>query len=118
MPRFSRFQIVAIAVVLAALAIGAGALAIWWGDIVQALLDPELPYAVYKPPAPPDYDRPGSWALGPPTVAKSDDPPADVFFVHPTTFDGGRNWNGPIDDRGANRVLLREMLPNYAGPFA
>jgi len=118
MPRLNRFQFAAIAVVVTALAIVAGALAIWWGDILQALLDPELPYAVYKPPAAPDYSRPGAWALGAPMAAKSDDPPVDVFFVHPTTFDGGRNWNGPIDDRRANRVLMREMLPNYAGPFA
>ena len=118
MPRLERFHIGAIALVLTALAIVAGALAIWWGDILQALLDPELPYAVYKPPAAPDYDRPGAWVLGAPAAAKPDDPLADVFFVHPTTFDGGRNWNGPIDDRAANRVLMREMLPNYAGPFA
>jgi hypothetical protein len=41
----------------------------------------------------------------------------DVFFVHPTTFNGGRNWNAPIDDRAAARQLDRIMLPNYAGPF-
>jgi hypothetical protein len=42
----------------------------------------------------------------------------DVFFVHPTTFNGGRDWNGPIDDKAAARELERVMLPNYAGPFA
>jgi hypothetical protein len=118
MPRLNRFQVAAITIALAGVVVVASALAIWWGDILQALLDPELPYAVYKPPVAPDYDRPAAWALGAPAAAKPDDPPVDVFFVHPTTFDGGRNWNGPVDDRGANRVLMREMLPNYAGPFA
>jgi hypothetical protein len=41
-----------------------------------------------------------------------------VFFVHPTPFDGGRNWNGPIGDHAAQGVLARVMLPNYAAPFA
>src|SRR5581483_7299377 len=46
------------------------------------------------------------------------DPPADVFFLHPTTFNGGRNWNGPIDNPQADRFLTHTILPNYAGPFA
>ena len=95
----------------------AAALMIWWGDILQALLDPELPYAVYKPPPPPVYARASSWALSPGPL-RPDDPPVDVFFVHPTTFDGGRNWNGPIADRASLRLLNRVILPNYAGPFA
>lgn len=94
----------------------AAALMIWWGDILQALLDPELPYAVYKPPPAPVYDRASSWALSPGPL-RPGDPPVDVFFVHPTTFDGGRNWNGPIADRASLRLLDRVMLPNYAGPF-
>ena len=93
------------------------ALLVWRNDIHQALLNPELPYAVYKPPPPPLYDAAASWALLP-GPATSTDPAVDVFFVHPTTFDGGRHWNGPIDARGAARLLARVMLPNYAGPFA
>ena len=92
----------------------------WRHDIVQAMLDPKVPFQTYRPPAAPDYALPTSWALLP---AHADgggptDPPADVFFVHPTTFDGGRDWNGPIGDAKAERVLSRTMLPNYAGPFA
>ena len=93
------------------------ALLIWRNDILQSLLNPELPYAVYKPPAAPDYESPAAWALLPGPV-KPGDPPVDVFFVHPTTFDGGRDWNGPIGSRDAARLLDRVMLPNYAGPFA
>ncbi len=91
--------------------------AIWRDDILEALLDPKIPYAVYKPPPTPDYRTPGAWAVAPGySIAASG--PADVFFVHPTTFDGGRDWNGPISDKGALRDLRRVMLPNYAGPFA
>ena len=49
---------------------------------------------------------------------QADDPAADVFFVHATTYDGGRNWNGPIGDAKSVRFLTRVILPNYAGPFA
>ncbi len=92
-------------------------LSIWRNDILQALLNPQLPYTVYRPPPPPDYRTGTAWALDPGPL-RSGDPHADVFFIHPTTFDGGRDWNGPIDARAAARVLTRDMLPNYAGPFA
>ncbi|MEO8927471.1 MAG: DUF3089 domain-containing protein [Caulobacteraceae bacterium] len=107
------------------LAIAAGGLAvlvvaallIWRDDILEALLDPKLPYEVYKPPPAPDYAKASAWAHLP-TAARPNSRPADVFFVHPTTFDGGKNWNGPIDDRRSAALLEKVMLPNYAAPFA
>src|ERR1700722_19242470 len=92
----------------------------WRHDIVQTTLDPKIPFQTYRPPPAPDYATPAAWALLPahPASATSSDPPADVFFVHPTTFDGGSNWNGPIDNIKANRILTAAMLPNYAEPFA
>ncbi|QUD88940.1 DUF3089 domain-containing protein [Phenylobacterium montanum] len=91
----------------------------WRHDILQTTLDPKRPFQIYQPPPAPDYGRRGAWALLPPKADQpnSGDPPADVFFIHPTTFDGGKDWNGPIDQPQANRVLERVMLPNYAGPF-
>ena len=100
-----------------ALVIALLTLVVWGDDILQALLDPELPYEVYKPPPAPDYATPAAWARQPQGL-KASDGPVDVFFVHPTTFDGGRHWNGPITDRRALRLLNRVMLPNYADPFA
>lgn len=109
-----------------AVAIGAGFIAFiaaaaftWREDILRTWLDPKQPFQTYRPPPAPDYANPDAWALIPakPTLWTPSDPPADVFFVSPTTFDGGRDWNGPIDDRGSNRFLSRAMLPNYAGPF-
>ena len=93
------------------------ALLIWRDDILEALLDPKLPYAVYKAPPAPDYARASAWAHLP-ADAGLESRPADVFFVHPTTFDGGKNWNGPIDDRRSAALLEQVMLPNYAAPFA
>ncbi len=97
--------------------VAVAAMAIWRDDILEALLDPKVPFAVYRPPPPPDYAKASAWALlpGPPAAGE---PPADMFFIHPTTFDGGKDWNGPIDDAKAADVLTRVMLPNYAAPFA
>jgi hypothetical protein len=92
-------------------------LIIWRDDILQALLDPKVPFAVYHPPAAPDYGLAKSWARLPGSLEPGD-PPADVFFVHPTTFDGGKDWNGPVPDPAAERRLTQTMLPNYAAPFA
>lgn len=91
-----------------------------WDDIMRTGLDPREPFQTYRPPAAPDYAKAAAWALLPagPDHPASSDPPADIFFIHPTTFDGGRDWNGPIDDAASQRLLDRVMLPNYAGPFA
>ena len=91
------------------------ALFIWRDDILEALLDPKVPYTVYKPPPAPDYVRAGAWALLPRDQANA---VVDVFFVHPTTFDGGKDWNGPIGDAKAATLFTRVMAPNYAAPFA
>lgn len=92
---------------------------IWRDDILKSWLDPKQPFQTYHPPPTPDYDRPDAWALLPhrPDLWTSADPPADVFFVHPTTFNGGANWNGPLKDRASERLLNEVMTPNYAGPF-
>lgn len=92
-------------------------LLVWRDDILEALLDPKIPYAVYRPPAQPDYRSPTAWARLPGAPAPGD-PPIDVFFIHSTTFDGGKDWNGPIGNRAAAKRLARSVLPNYAAPFA
>jgi Protein of unknown function (DUF3089) len=101
---------------LLAVLVATGAL-VWRDDILEALLDPKIPYAVYRAPPAPDYSSPAAWARLPGPV-QAGDPPIDVFFIHSTTFDGGRDWNGPIGDKVAARLLARSVLPNYAAPFA
>ena len=92
------------------------AVAVWRGDILRAGLDPQVPFQTYQPPAAPDYATPEAWAMS--EVRAPDAGPAAVFFVHSTTYDGGREWNGPIGDAKADAWLRRVVLPNYAGPFA
>ncbi len=92
---------------------------VWRDDILRTWLDPKQPFQTYRPPRAPDYANPQAWAILPPAPAlwRASDPPADVFFIHPTTFDGGRDWNGPIDDKRSAKLLFDVMAPNYAGPF-
>jgi hypothetical protein len=84
--------------------------------ILLAALDPKLPFQTYRPPPEPNYAKAGAWALAPAKGAET--ATADVFFIHPTTYNGGEEWNGPIDHPRSRRLLEQVMLPNYAGPFA
>ncbi len=92
------------------------AVAVWRGDILKAGLDPQVPFQTYTPPPAPNYANASAWALN--GARAPDAGSAAVFFVHPTTYEGGREWNGPIGDRKADAWLRRVVLPNYAGPFA
>ena len=94
----------------------AAAVAVWRGDILKAGLDPQIPFQTYDPPSPPNYASAGAWAMK--DVRAPTSGPAAVFFLHSTTFDGGKDWNGPIGDADADAYLERVVIPNYAGPFA
>jgi lauroyl/myristoyl acyltransferase len=89
---------------------------VWREDILRTGLDPKVPFQTYDPPPAPDYAETGAWALR--GVETNPAGPADIFFVHPTTYDGGEHWLGPIDEPESADLLARVMLPNYAGPFA
>lgn len=92
------------------------AVAVWRGDILKAGLDPQVPFQTYDPPPAPNYEQAASWALDDARAPGAGS--AHIFFVHSTTYEGGRDWNGPIDHRDAATELRRSVLPNYAGPFA
>jgi hypothetical protein len=98
--------------VLAILAAGAWP---YRDDILATTLDPKIPFQLYRPAAAPDYTQRNAWALYPQAGAPTSG--ADVFFIHPTTYDGGAQWLGPIPHERTDRILTGTMLPNYAGPF-
>ena len=86
----------------------------FWGDLVSTALDPKVPFQTYQPPPGPDYAKAQAWYLRP----KPGSPlQADVFFIAPTTYDGGRNWNSRLNAKRANRQFQGVMAPNYVGPF-
>lgn len=90
------------------------AVVVFWGDLVSTALDPKVPFQTYDPPPAPDYSDPSAWYLRP---GPGNHLVADVFFIAPTTYDGGRNWNARINARKAGRQFERVMAPNYVGPF-
>ncbi|EGF90584.1 hypothetical protein ABI_36090 [Asticcacaulis biprosthecium C19] len=88
-------------------------------DIHRNYLDPKIPFQVYSPPRAPDYAKPAAWYLNPQIAGYYADPrKVDVFFVHGTTFNGGRDWLGRIDSKGIDEDVHRIHLPNYAAPFS
>nr|WP_221212349.1 DUF3089 domain-containing protein [Brevundimonas lenta] len=92
------------------------AVLVWRGDILKAGLDPQVPFQTYEPPPAPDYSQASAWVLQ--DARAPDAGPAAIFFVHSTTYEGGKHWNGPIGDPGGEGWLRRVVLPNHAGPFA
>jgi hypothetical protein len=111
---FKRWIALGVAAFAVLLAVAAFAFRV---DILRTALDPRIPFQAYTPPPAPDYRDPRAWVL-PIDVRPAAALPADVFFIHPTTFNGGDDWNAPFHDPEAARLLDRVMLPNYAGPFA
>lgn len=89
-------------------------------DILRASIDPKVPYQTYTPPPMADYASRSGWAMAPPDMARAaaGEPAVDVFFVHPTTYDGAGEWNAPLNEGRSQHMIQAVMLPNYAGPFA
>ncbi len=88
-------------------------------DLHKDHLDPKTPFQIYAPPKAPDYASASSWYLNPQLAGYFADPrKVDVFFIHATSFDGGRQWLGSIDSNSSQVEVQNVQLPNYAGPFA
>lgn len=116
-PRFRSLWLTVIVAAAGAFLILA-ALASWVmrDQIYQTFLDPGLPYQTYDAPERPDYTLPASWAMRPDGPLLDESEPA-VFFVHPTTYDGGDEWNAPHDRPQETEELAQIVLPNYAAPY-
>ncbi len=83
-------------------------------NLFRHWMDPRSPFQTTPAPPAPDYATADAWALRPTTPSTGG---VAVFFVHPTTYWGGRAWNAPIDHAAARERLQREALPNFVGPF-
>jgi hypothetical protein len=109
-------KVVVTAVVLLASVVGASVLA--WsniGAIVLFALTPGVAFVEETPPGAPDYADPGAWSALPDRddagdLAPDGSPaidqrtaPADVFYVHPSSYVGPR-WNGAFDDPDVARA--------------
>jgi hypothetical protein len=116
-PRRTRLWLTGAALLLVGLLAVGGM--VWRDDILRTGLDPKEPFQTYEPPPAPDYAQREAWSLSPsqPLTWEEGDPPADVFFIGPTSYDGGSHWNAPIDDPRADQFFRRTVGPNYVGPF-
>ena len=85
-------------------------------QIFQTFLDPGIPFQTYERPPAPDYALADAWAVRPDSAPDNPETPA-VFFVHPTTYEGGAHWNAPFDRPQEAEVIARSALPNFAAPF-
>lgn len=99
---------------LGVLLVLAAGVVVYWDDLVSTGLDPKIPFQTYRPPPAPDYASAAAWHLRPGATSPL---AADVFFIAPTTYNGGHNWNARIDHPKANRQFREVMAPNYVGPF-
>ncbi len=115
--RRTRLWLMGAALLLAGLVVTSAV--VWRDDILRTGLDPKEPFQTYEPPTAPQYGQREAWSLLPaqPQTWGDGDPPADVFFVGPTSYDGGGDWNAPVDDPGADQFFRRTVGPNYVGPF-
>lgn len=85
-------------------------------QVFQTFLDPGIPFQTYERPPAPDYALAEAWAVRPASAPGNLETPA-VFFVHPTTYEGGAHWNAPFDRPQEADVIKRSALPNFAAPF-
>ncbi len=93
---------------------------------------PALPYERTAVPAPPDYGRAENWAALPTKTDAADRVPsgnftdrqataaADVFFVHPTIYQGNdpeQPWNAALGDMELNEKVDESTILNQATVF-
>jgi len=96
---------------------------------------PGHPFEATEAPPAPDYADAASWAALPGMKSRANavppgggaadaqaDAPADVFFVHPTTYFGGGHWNAPVGgmgllDGGLMRAITGATLAGQASAF-
>lgn len=99
-----------------------------WG-LLSAMKKPDAPFDPREAPPAPDYARAGAWLAfpgrngpersTPPGFIPVDEAraPADVFFVHPTTFRGNAVWLAPFDAPDAAAPLYPPVLLGQASVF-
>ncbi|NWG45643.1 MAG: DUF3089 domain-containing protein [Alphaproteobacteria bacterium] len=91
---------------------------------------PGTPVAETTLPPAPDYADPRAWAALPFRVDAADvapqglaplpddAAPADVFYIHPTTYFGNANWNQPLDHAATNAMTDLGPVRHQASVFS
>ncbi|MEO1015530.1 MAG: DUF3089 domain-containing protein [Pseudomonadota bacterium] len=94
----------------------------------RASVKPPAAFAETTPPAAPDYANPDHWAALPDRADNADytpegvadgqaGAPADVFFIHPTTYIEGSGWNAPMGHEAADEFVDDFVMTGQASAF-
>ena len=80
----------------------------------------------FKAPTP-DYSKADAWAalpghpspanFVPAGVSAAQDAQVDVFFIHPTGYMKGYDWNSPLDPKSSTEENTKWMMANQASVF-
>ena len=98
--------------------------------IVDYFMFPGAGFSAAEAPPAPDYSLSANWAALPDRVDGADTLPpgtgaedrqaqaaADLFFLYPTSYLLGRDWNAATDAFLANWITDNGVLPQQAGAF-
>jgi hypothetical protein len=97
--------------------------------MMMMALQPEQSFAEDTRHAAPDYANPDHWAALPDREDLADvspagtdldaqaNAPADVFFIHPTTYYTSDHWNQPLDHAATNTFTDEQVLRSQASVF-
>jgi len=124
----ARLVILALVTIIGLIFIGIVTFAAFGERIFLWSINPKAPFETFTPPPEPDYAKSDSWAALPFTDDFADlrpegtpkvlgAPPADVFFIHPTTYYSAAGWNGPIDDPMAKSRVDEGVMKHQASAF-
>lgn len=125
--RWLRRGLWSVVVIVAILLIGFTAIGGW--GLLAGLRGPTRPYDAAALPPAPDYANAAAWLAlpgrnglersTPPDLIPVDErnAPADVFFVHPTTFKGSPVWVAPFDASDAAAPLNPPVLLDQVSVF-
>ncbi len=111
--------------------VGAGAAIYFSGNtlaVIVWLSKPTHGWDLSRKAPAPDYAQASSWAARPGMTSPADLAPAgianaagermvDVFFVHPTGFLNGKEWNSPLDPNSRTEENTKWMIANQASAF-
>ena len=96
--------------------------------VVRAMLEPGEKFSYSNVPYRPDYSNESAWAALPTTEDAADivpqgekdlqkTAPADVFFIHPTSYIAGETWNQDINDKQINNKTDKRSIAHQASVF-
>ena len=122
-------RIAGVAAITLAIVVGAAGWWFWRSYSALMQLKPSASFSVENTPPAPDYGDPAMWAALPTSKDEADlvpqvpdlkdrqaDAPADVFFIHPTSYTQP-TWNDPIDSNSRAREGVERFVASDASAF-